>query len=236
MALFDPPPAFVEPTPRRIRVRLGDRVVADSSRALLRVEHSRRSMPTYYLPLADVRPGALTDEQDGRWTVVAGARRAERAAWVSDDFPELAGHITFSWDTLEWWEEDEQVFVHARSPHHRVDVLPSSRHVEVFVEGDKVADSVRPWLLFETHLPTRFYLPFADVRTELLTAGETVTRCPYKGVARYFSHPSVADVAWSYPEPIIENPRIRGLLAFCNERVDIVIDSEPVERPQSPFS
>ena len=236
MSDFAPPPPILEPSPRRIRVRLGGRVVADSARALLLIEHSEKRMPTYYLPLDDVRPGVLTDERDGRWSVVAGDRRAEGAAWADDDFPELEGHVTFSWDTLEWWEEDEQVFVHARSPHHRVDVLPSSRRVEVYVEGDKVADSVRPWLLFETHLPTRYYLPFADVRTELLTASETVTRCPYKGVARYWSHPKVADVAWSYPEPIAENPRIRGLLAFYNERVDIVIDGEPLERPRSPFS
>ena len=236
MSDFAPPPPILEPSPRRIRVRLGGRVVADSARALLLIEHSEKRMPTYYLPLDDVRPGALTDERDGRWSVAAGDRRAEGAAWADDDFPELEGHVTFSWDTLEWWEEDEQVFVHARSPHHRVDVLPSSRRVEVHVEGDKVADSVRPWLLFETHLPTRYYLPFADVRTELLTASETVTRCPYKGVARYWSHPKVADVAWSYPEPIAENPRIRGLLAFYNERVDIVIDGEPLERPRSPFS
>lgn len=236
MSDFAPPPPILEPSPRRIRVRLGGRVVADSARALLLIEHSEKRMPTYYLPLDDVRPGALTDERDGRWSVAAGDRRAEGAAWADDDFPELEGHVTFSWDTLEWWEEDEQVFVHARSPHHRVDVLPSSRRVEVYVEGDKVADSVRPWLLFETHLPTRYYLPFADVRTELLTASETVTRCPYKGVARYWSHPKVADVAWSYPEPIAENPRIRGLLAFYNERVDIVIDGEPLERPRSPFS
>ncbi|MEV7629621.1 DUF427 domain-containing protein [Actinoplanes sp. NPDC089786] len=143
--------------------------------------------------------------------VLAGDRRADASAWGSDAFPELTGHVTFSWDTLEWWEEDEQVFVHAWSPYHRVDVLPSSRRVEVFVGGDKVADSARPYLLFETHLPTRYYLPFADVRADLLVASETVTRCPYKGVARYWSHPAVPDVAWSYPEPIAENPRIRGL-------------------------
>jgi uncharacterized protein (DUF427 family) len=236
MAVYSTPPPSLEPTPRRIRVRLGDRVVADSTRALLVIEYSERRFPTYYLPLEDVRPGALTDERDGRWTVVAGGRRAEGGAWADNDFPELEGHVTFSWDTLEWWEEDEQVFVHARSPHSRLDVLPSSRRVEVFLEGEKLADSPRPWLLFETGLPTRYYLPFADVRTDLLTASETVTRCPYKGVARYWSHPKVADVAWSYPEPIRENPRIRGLLAFYNERVDIVVDGEPQERPLTPFS
>ena len=102
--------------------------------------------------------------------------------------------------------------------------------------GEKVADSVRPWLLFETSLPTRYYLPFADVRTELLVASETVTRCPYKGVARYWSHRAVPDVAWSYPDPIRENPRIKGLLAFYDERVDMVLDGVALDRPRSPFS
>jgi len=237
MAVFEPPPPVLVPTPRRIRVRLGDRVVADSTRALLLAEYAGPGrFPTYFLPLDDVREGALTDERDGRWTVVAGRRRVPDAAWTSDAFAELAGHVTFSWDTLEWWEEDEQVFVHARDPFKRVDVLPSSRHVEVFVGGEKVADSVRPWLLFETSLPTRYYLPFADVRTELLVASETVTRCPYKGVARYWSHRAVPDVAWSYPDPIRENPRIKGLLAFYDERVDMVLDGVALDRPRSPFS
>ena len=217
MTDFAPPPPLVEPTPRRIRVRRNDRVIADSTRALLLIRYGPQGMPTYYLPRADVRPEGL-----------AGAEE-------TDAFPELAGHVTFSWDTHQWWEEDEEVFVHARSPYHRVDVLPSSRRVEVFAGGEKVADSVRPYLLFETHLPTRYYLPFADVRTDRLTASETVTRCPYKGVARYWSHPAVPDVAWSYAEPLAEIPRIRGLLSFYNERVDIVLDGAPVDRPHTPF-
>lgn len=240
MSDFAPPPPILEPSPRRIRVRLGGRVVADSARALLLIEHSEKRMPTYYLPLDDVRPGALTDERDGRWSVVAGDRRAEGAAWADDDFPELEGHVTFSWDTLEWWEEDEQVFVHARSPHHRVDVLPSSRRVEVYVEGDKVADSVRPWLLFETHLPTRYYLPFADVRSELLEPSDTLTACPYKGTARYWSvrvgDTVVRDAVWNYPDPIPENPKIRDLVCFFNERVDLFVDGQQLERPRTYWS
>jgi uncharacterized protein (DUF427 family) len=219
-----------------VRVRLGDLLVADSTRALLLVQYGPGVLPTYYLPLEDVRPGALVDERDGRWSVLAGDRRTDGAAWYNDDLPELKGYVTFSWDTLEWWEEDEQVFVHARDPHHRVDALHSSRHVEVFIGGERVASSRRPVLLFETHLPTRYYLPYEDVRTDLLTSSETVTRCPFKGVARYWSHPEMADVAWSYPETIPENPKIRGLVAFYDERVDVVVDGVPQDRPQSPFA
>ena len=236
MYVFRPPEPYVQPADRRVRVRLGPTVVADSDRALLLSEISEQGFPTYFLPFADVRPGVLTDERDGRWSVAAGGRRAEAAAWTDDRFPELKGHVTFSWETLDWYEEDEQVFVHARTPDHRVEALRSSRRVQVFIDGEQVADSGRPVLLFETLLPTRYYLPFGDVRMDLLTASETVTRCPYKGTARYWSHPKLADAAWSYPDPIPELPKIRDLVCFYNERVDLVIDGEPQERPVTPFS
>ncbi|MDQ4094317.1 MAG: DUF427 domain-containing protein [Actinomycetota bacterium] len=102
--------------------------------------------------------------------------------------------------------------MHARDPYKRVDTLRSSRRVQVLVGGKQVADSIRPLLLFETSLPTRYYLPFENVATDLLQASDTVTICPYKGQARYWSlgvgHTVVPDVAWSYPNPILENPKI----------------------------
>jgi len=240
---------FVEPTPRRIRVRLGDQLVADSHRALLLVQYGPAGLPTYYLPRDDVRPGALgetTTGPDGRqaWTVHAGDLRAVDAAWAlpdpSGEFAALAGHVTFSWHQLEWYEEDERVHLHARDPYKRVDTLHSSRHVQVRVGGETVADSVRPLLLFETHHPTRYYLPFDDVRTELLEASNTVSLCPYKGRARYWSvrvgDTVVPDAAWSYPDPVPENPKIRELLCFFNERVELIVDGTVLERPRTPWS
>jgi len=233
---WTPPLPYVEASPRRVRVRLGGTVVADSERAQLLIQYGQpHSFPTYYVPLDDVRPGVLVDETPRGWSVAAEGRRAEGAATVNDEFAELKGHVTFSWETLDWFEEDERVVVHARDPHHRVDTVRASRRVEVFVEGEKVADSVRPVLLYETTLPTRYYLPFADVRTELLTASETITACPYKGTARYWSHARVPDVAWSYPDPVPEQPKIRDLICFYNERVDLVVDGVAQERPESPF-
>ena len=133
------------------------------------------------------------------------------------------------------------MFVHARDPYKRVDTLRSSRRVQVFAGGHKVADSIRPLLLFETSLPTRYYLPFEDVRTDLMEASDTVTACPYKGRARYWSarvgdllYP---DIVWSYPEPIPECPNIKGLLCFFNERVDaILVDGREVPRPLTKWS
>jgi uncharacterized protein (DUF427 family) len=223
---YQPPVPSVEPTPRRVRVRLGGTVVADSTHAQLLIQYGPSGGPTYYLPRSDVKPGALVDETGGRWSVVAGKRRAESAAWTNTTFPELTDHVTFSWHDLDWYEEDEQVFA-ARDPHHRVDTLRSSRRVEVYVKGEQVANSIRPLLLFETSLPTRYYLPAADVRTDLLTASDTISYCPYKGWARYLSHPDVPDVAWFYPDPIPENPKLRDLVCFYNERVDLIIDGTP---------
>ena len=243
------PPAFVEPTPRRIRVRLGNELVADSTRAQLLVQCGPGGLPTYYLPKEDARPGALVDETaspDGqrRWTVTAGHHRAEGAAWTHQDpsggLAALTDLITFSWRQLEWYEEDEQVIVHARDPYKRVDTLRSSRRVQVLIAGEQVAETVRPLLLLETSLPTRYYLPFEDVRTELLEASDTVTVCPYKGRARYWSvrvgDTFLPDAVWSYPDPIPENPKIRDLLCFCNERVVLIVDGEKLPRPISPWS
>jgi uncharacterized protein (DUF427 family) len=245
---FQPPSPFVEPTGRRIRVRLGDELVAQSDRAQLLIQYGQGGLPTYYLPEADVAAGALVGERaeggQRTWTVQAGGKRAERAAWThpgpSGALAALAGHVTFSWRQLEWYEEDERVVRHARDPHHRVDTVRSSRRVQVLVGGQVVADSVRPLLLYETTLPTRYYLPFEDVRTELFEASAATSVCPYKGRARYWSlrvgDTLVKDIAWSYPDPIPENPKIRDLVAFFQERVDTVVDGVKLDRPVTPWS
>ncbi len=243
------PAVFVEPTPRRIRVRLGDTLVADSTHAQLLVQYGSGGLPTYYVPRHDVRPGVLVEETIGSqgqrtWAVVAGRKRAEAAAWTHEDptgaLAALTDHVSFSWRQLEWYEEDERVFVHARDPYKRVDTLRSSRRVQVLVAGEQVANSAHPLLLLETSLPTRYYLPFEDVRTDLLEASDTVTMCPYKGRARYWSirvgDTFVRDAAWSYPDPIPENPKIRDLLCFFNERVDLVVDGRTLEPAVTPWS
>jgi uncharacterized protein (DUF427 family) len=244
---------LVEPTPRWIRVRLGEELVADSRRAQLHVQYGpsdlpRSFLPTYYVPLDDVRPGVLADRhEDGSglttWTVQAGGRRVERGAWMHAEPPPpveaLAGMVTFSWRELSFFEEDEPLQAHARDPHKRVDVAPSSRHVRVEVDGHLLAESTRPLLLFETTLPVRYYLPAEDVVAELLPSS-TESVCPYKGVARWWSVRAgdrvIENLVWSYPTPIPENPRIAGLLAFLNEKVDLVIDGERQERPVTPWS
>lgn len=212
----------VEPTERWIRVRRDGALVADSRRALLlRRYQGQGLLPTYFLPLGDVRPDAPYHAPP-------------------PDLPELAGHVTFGWEDVAWFEEDEQVFVHARDPHKRVDVLASSRHVQVRLRGVLLADSAAPHLLFETGLPTRYYLPPGDVQFELLEPTLTTTRCPYKGIASYWSarvgDRVVADVVWSYPDPVPQQPALRDLMCFFNERVDLTVEGQELSRPQTPWS
>jgi uncharacterized protein (DUF427 family) len=139
-----------------------------------------------------------------------------------------------------WFEEDEEVYVHPRDPYTRVDILPSSRHVEVVVNGVKVADSHQPRLLFETGLPTRYYLPLVDVRLDLLHPSSSTSRCPYKGTASYWcveaGDQTVEDLVWIYRTPVQESVRIAGLACFYNEKVDVYVDGELQERPHTKFS
>ena len=244
----------LEPSPRWVRVRFAGQFVADSRRTLLLREPGR--IPVYYFPRADVRGEALMpaghDGPCGRadgaacWTVRVADRTAEHAAWSYSDPPPgrllLRDHVTFEWAKMDaWFEEDDEVYVHARDPYKRVDVLHSSRHVRVVVAGQVVAESRRPALLFETGLPTRYYLPKADVRMDLLVPADTETQCPYKGTASYYSVRSgatlVRDIAWYYRRPILECSKIENLVCFFDERVDAVyVDGELQARPKTRWS
>jgi uncharacterized protein (DUF427 family) len=241
----------VERGAKRIRAYLGGEMVADTAHPLLVWEGPH--YPVYYFPAADVRGELLHEDGglahspsrgDGRtFTVGAGGRQAAGAALCYDSSPieELRGLIRFDWDTMDaWFEEDEEVFTHARNPYTRVDILQSSRHVRVEIGGVTVADSASPRLLFETGLPVRYYLPRTHVRMDLLELGEAVTHCPYKGRAQSWSVRLDGGLhenqAWSYPTPLPESEQIGGLMAFYNEKVDIRLDGVRQERPRTKFS
>jgi uncharacterized protein (DUF427 family) len=238
----------IEYTPRRVRAYFGGALIADSERALLVYESKRP--PAYWFPLADVRMEHLRENgrlSNGtlRWDLAVNGRVAECAARAyasrDSDRSALEGHLTFYWDQIEsWFEEDEEVFVHPRDPYTRVDTVHSSRHVKVEIDGMVVAETRRPVLLFETGLPTRYYIPKQDVRMDLLEPTSSSTRCPYKGVARYWSVRTgerlVEDIVWSYPAPIPECPKIENLLSFFNELVALTVDGVLQPSPMTRYS
>jgi len=219
----------VEQSPKRVRAMLGGAFVADADGPLLVWE--RPYYPTYFFPKNAVDADTLDA------LVLANA-----AHFVDESTdPRLEGFVAFDWDAIDhWFEEDEEVFVHPRDPYHRIDTLQSSRAVRVEVAGRVVAESSSPKLLFETGLPTRYYLPKTDVRMDWLRESTTSTGCPYKGTARYWgvdidgTHHD--DLAWSYDFPARESAPIAGYVCFYNEHVDLFIDGEPEARPESPFS
>jgi len=110
-----------------------------------------------------------------------------KGAWSYPDpsarYAALKNHLAFAWHKMDhWYEEEEEVFVHPRDPYKRVDTMPSSRHVRVVINGETVAETRRPTLLFETGLPTRYYFPPKDVRMELLEPARGTTRCRTRGL------------------------------------------------------
>ena len=240
----------LERSAKRVRVQLGGRVIADTTRPMLVWE--KPYYPTYYIPLDDIDATLLSPSGETRrspsrgvatlFTVKVPGRDAADAAARYRDSPitELRDLVRFDWEAMDaWYEEDEPVYVHPRDPHTRIDILASSRQVRVEVAGVTLADSPRPRLLFETGLPTRYYLPRTDVRMDLLDHSETVTRCPYKGQTEHFAARlggHLHDVAWSYPTPLPESQKIAGLIAFYDERVDTFVDGTLQDRPKTPFS
>ena len=227
----------IELSPRRVRAYFGGVLVADSDHVLLVYESKRP--PAYWFPTADVRMADLqardnvADSDVMRWNLTAGGRVAENAARgytnPTGDLAPLAGHLTFVWDVMDsWFEEDEEVFVHPRDPYTRVDTVHTSRRIRIEIEGQVVAESERPVFLYETGLRTRYYIPKQDVRMDLLEPTATHTRCPYKGVASYWSVKAggkvFKDIVWGYPNPIPECARIENLLSFYNEKVDVYLD------------
>ena len=211
-----------EPGTKWVRGYSNGRKVVDTRAVQLVWTHPY--YPTWLFPAADV-------DDDF-------AAREATAITNHDDLPD---HVSIRWDAIDhWFEEDVEVFVHARDPHKRVDALASSRHVRVSIDGTVIADTHKPTILFETGLPSRYYLPPTDVRLDLLTPSDTTTGCPYKGFASYWTatidgteHP---DIVWSYPTPLPESEAVGGLMCFYNEKVDIEIDDVAQERPKTQFS
>jgi uncharacterized protein (DUF427 family) len=240
----------IEQGTKRVRAYLAGELVADTKRPFLVWEWPY--YPTYYFPADDVRaelvPAGQTEHSPSRGDgqvyhiKVAGAA-ADGAALRYPDSPieALRDLVRLDWNSMtDWFEEDELVYVHPRDPYSRVDILASSRHVRVEIDGVTVADSRQPRILFETGLPPRYYLPLTEVRMDLLRSSGTQSQCPYKGTAGYWSVDTGqavhTDLVWIYRMPLPESQKVAGLACFYNEKVDIYLDGELQDRPKTHFS
>ena len=126
----------IEPGPKRVRLYLEGRLVADTLRPVLVWEGPH--YPAYYIPSADVRaefkPTGETVPSPSRGEghvqdVLAGDQVASGAARLTPESPfeELRDLVRFDFDSFDWYEEDEPIYVHPRDPYTRVDILHSTR-------------------------------------------------------------------------------------------------------------
>jgi uncharacterized protein (DUF427 family) len=245
------PANHVEPVPRRVRATLNGKVVVDTTAA--RYVWEIPAFPQYYLPIGDFAPDALVDEDHEEHLRRGTARRYGLRVddevrpgvahyYTASDIEDIVGTVRVDWAAMDqWFEEDEPVFVHPRSPYSRVDALRSSREVEVSLGGLVLARSSRTVMVFETGLPTRYYLDRLDVDWTHLVPSDTQTSCPYKGTTSAYWSVDIGghtepDLAWAYDFPTGPLLPIAGLVAFYNEKVDIAVDGGRLERPTSPFS
>jgi len=214
----------VEPVPRRIRAFLAGEKVFDTTHALYVWEWP--NYPQYYIPLEDVRRDLMIPEDRSqhsrRGTFAAHALRAGEV-----HRPGAARLLA-----------DSPVFVHPRNPYVRVDAIRSTRPVCVELDGVVLAESPSPVMVFETGLPTRYYLNPTEINLTHLTPSGTVTRCPYKGItSRYWSvrigETIHRDLAWAYDFPTRQLLPIAGLVAFYNEAVDIFVSGQRLEQPKT---
>lgn len=245
------------PTPKRIRIDLDGAPVADTCNSVL-VWEPKRLVPSYAVPEQDVtatlesapttelgekgqarvlsprEPFHLHTAAGDPLTVVTPAAKRGAAAFRLAD-PDLAGYVLFDSGAFSWREEDEMIFGHPRDPFHRIDIRKSERSVRLEHEGQVLAASTHTRMLFEGVFPfARYYMPREDVVVELIPSA-LITTCPYKGHASYYSMNvggvELADIAWSYEEPIDDAMAIRGLICFHDERLDLFIDDTQVQRP-----
>lgn len=244
----------LEPCAKRVRTVFNGVTLADSTAMMLL--HEAGHLPVYYFPWVDVRRQYLQRTahssrcpykgQASYWSVQVGDRCAQNALWAYEDpitaAAALRSYAAFYWDRMDaWYEEDEEVFVHARDPYKRIDVVRSARPVRVVLAGETVADTRRALFLFETGLPVRYYIPPQDVRRDCLEPSATRTACPYKGTAGYWSlrlgQERYADLVWTYAEPLAEVAAIKDHLCFFNEKVDdILVDGAAVAKVKTPWS
>jgi uncharacterized protein (DUF427 family) len=229
---------YVERLRRRMRVRFGERWIAESENVLLLFEPGR--YPVAYFPETDVSPDVLEKTENTTqhadlgltsWYSVRADEQhvAARGAWQHTGLPvyasELQGRVAFAWRAMDaFYEEDERIFGHAADPYHRIDIRQTTRNL-VVRQGDRVvADTKRPLALYESGFAPRWYVPRDDVDESALTPVKLQTFCPYKGLCSYYSVGDTRQAAWSYHDAYSEVRRVSNLVSFEPDIVTVYLD------------
>jgi uncharacterized protein (DUF427 family) len=234
---------YAEPLRRRMRAELDGRTAARSDDVVVLYEPAR--YPVAYFPIADVADGVLLptghrtvhpDLGETLWFEVAGeSRRSPRGAWQHADLPDhaslLRDRVAFAWPAMDaFYEEDERILGHAADPYHRIDTRRSSRRLVVRdAEGEVVADSTRPLVLYESGFAPRWYVPREDVEADALAPVAFESFCPYKGIASYWDVGGAARAAWSYRRPFDDMSVIGEMVSFEPDLVEVTLDGERLE-------
>ncbi|CAF9937875.1 hypothetical protein IMSHALPRED_000577 [Imshaugia aleurites] len=190
--------------------------------------------PQFYVPSSAIKSGLLTkddavDKNESAFlATLKGKSRSTNRVLTFEKGP-LSGLVRFEFSTLDqWFEEDSPIYFHPKDPYKRIDILHSTRTVTAKVDGVIIAESSSNMFLFETMLPTRYYMPQSVVRWDYLTKSDTTSLCPYKGMANYYNvvvnGKEYKDLIWRYETPTLESALIAGYVCFYNEKVDIYID------------
>ncbi|KAL7931904.1 hypothetical protein V8C35DRAFT_104916 [Trichoderma chlorosporum] len=233
----------VIPTPRRVRVIFNKTVIVDTTSASLVWEHDY--YPQYYIPESEIKNASLKDVKPVKGEAEATARVAVAELTVGDkttnrvvrfdsSWGELAGLVRLEFAAMDsWLEEDLPIYGHPKDPFKRIDILPSTRPIEVRIAGKTVAKSSFANHLHETLLRVRYYIPLGAIDPAILRPSTTTTYCPYKGTAEYYDvvldGKEYKDIVWYYKSTLHESAAIAGLVSFYNEKVEIFLDGKKVE-------
>lgn len=230
---------YAEPLRRRMRVRFGELWIADSEH--VRLLHEPGRYPVAYFPRHDIGDHILFEEDHVtkhadlgpvKWfTVQTAQREVKRAAWQFDSLPVhadiLEGCVAFAWPAMDaFYEEDERILGHAADAYHRIDIRSTSRHLRVCDGNRVIADTRRPVVLYESGFAPRWYVHRSDIDESAMEPVDGQTFCPYKGLASYYTVGTRKRAAWSYPNAWSEVERVRDLVSFEPDKVDVYLDGE----------
>jgi uncharacterized protein (DUF427 family) len=229
---------FAEPLRRRMRVRFADRWIADSEDVLLLHEPGR--YPVAYFPRNDIEGTLIAEDRvtqhrdlgATQWfTVNASGRETNHSAWEHTGLPAHAAvlerRVAFAWRAMDaFYEEEERIVGHAADAYHRIDIRSTARHL-VVRDGDRViADTHRPLALYESGFAPRWYVPREDIDESRLKPTDIQTFCPYKGICSYYDIGERKRAAWSYVDAWTEVTRVRNLVSFEPDKIDVFLDGE----------